>query len=192
MLKRLQLKYARQPVRFLLVPCNQFGAQEPKSNADVKAFAETYLDLSPGSNVLMLAKSNLNSVPCTTTGSDSCMPSSKECCPANDPIYNYLLSVAPPGNIKWNFDKIVVDTSGKPLPGESILHGGDVDSALETAFATAGIDLSISAEAAGLIHSDVALFLVLGAAVVTAAVGLKIRQHKRKQQEPLPNYVLMC
>ena len=32
-------------VRFLLFPCNQFGAQEPKKNSDIKTFAEQYVTL---------------------------------------------------------------------------------------------------------------------------------------------------
>jgi len=30
-------------VRFLLFPCNQFGAQEPKKNSEIKDFAEQYV-----------------------------------------------------------------------------------------------------------------------------------------------------
>ena len=33
----------RWQVRFLLFPCNQFGAQEPKTNAEIKTFAEQYV-----------------------------------------------------------------------------------------------------------------------------------------------------
>jgi hypothetical protein len=137
MLKRLQHEYAEKPVRFLLFPCNQFGAQEPGSNAEVKQFAEKFVKLGPGSNVVMFAKSDLNNVPCSTSGKDACTPSSKECCPTNDPVYEYLLSATSPGTIQWNFDKIVVDGSGKPFPGETIYHGGDVDKALGAAISTA-------------------------------------------------------
>lgn len=125
MLKCLQGAYAGQPVKFLLFPCNQFGSQEPKANSEIKAFAEKSVKLGAGSDVVMFAKSNLNDVKCTTTGKDTCTAASAECCPSNDPIYKYLLEVTPPGQIQWNFDKIVVNGAGQPYSGESILHGGD-------------------------------------------------------------------
>merc|ERR1712048_423929 len=109
MLKCLQEQYAGQPVRFLLFPCNQFGNQEPAANSEIKAFAEKSVKLGEGSNVVMFAKTSLNGVACTTTEKDVCTPESKECCPSNDPIYNYLLGATQPGQIAWNFDKIVVD-----------------------------------------------------------------------------------
>ncbi|CAE7342655.1 GPX1 [Symbiodinium natans] len=132
MLTRLQKKYAGKPVRFLLFPCNQFGKQEPGTNAEIKKFAEQYIDLANsgrGSNVIMFAKSNLNDVACTYSGEDACTPESAECCAQNDAVYKYLLANTPPGTIAWNFDKIITDTSGKPYAGEVIMHGGDVDAA---------------------------------------------------------------
>lgn len=137
MLKRLQDEYAGKPVRFLLFPCNQFDSQEPGSNKEVKAFAEKSVKLGAGSNVIMFAKSNLNGVPCGARGKDACTPSSASCCPTNDPVYEYLLSATPPGQIQWNFDKVVVDGSGKPFPGETIVHGGDTDAAVIAAISLA-------------------------------------------------------
>lgn len=130
MLKRLQDAYSGKPVRFLLVPCNQFSAQEPGSNAAIKAFAEKSVRLGPGSNVLMLAKSNLNGVACQFRGPGACTPASTECCYENDPVYDFLLARTPPGTIKWNFDKIVVGTDGAPVSGEPILHGEALDATL--------------------------------------------------------------
>lgn len=127
MMKRMQEKYADKPVKFVLVPCNQFGAQEPKSNSDIKAFAEQSVSLGAKSNVVMLAKSNLNGVKCTYTGADACMPSSAECCPKNDAVYDYLLANTKPGTVGWNFDKIITGTDGKPYKGEKILTGPDVE-----------------------------------------------------------------
>jgi len=128
MLHRMQLRYAGRPVRFLLVPCNQFGAQEPKANGVVKAFAERSVHLGAGSNVVMLAKSNLNGVECTYEGADACTPGSAECCPKNDAVYGYLLAATPPGRIQWNFDKIVVGVDGKPY--KAVLHGPALDAEL--------------------------------------------------------------
>lgn len=125
MLHRLQAKYADKPVRFLVFPCNQFGSQEPESNAVVKKFAEKSVTL--GDNVFMYAKSNLNGVACTYSGDDACTPASAECCQYNDAVYDYLLSETPPHTLKWNFDKIIVGADGKPFGGETILHGDTVD-----------------------------------------------------------------
>jgi glutathione peroxidase-family protein len=131
MLKGMQAKYADKPVRFLLVPCNQFGAQEPKANSVIKEFAEQSVSLAKdgaGSNVIMLAKSNLNGVKCTSSG--GCTPSSDVCCPSNDAVYDYLLSATPPGTIGWNFDKVVVGLDGKPYSGETIMDGNTVEAGL--------------------------------------------------------------
>eukprot|EP00929_Paragymnodinium_shiwhaense_P099363 TRINITY_DN6099_c0_g1_i1.p1 TRINITY_DN6099_c0_g1~~TRINITY_DN6099_c0_g1_i1.p1 ORF type:complete len:194 (+),score=53.10 TRINITY_DN6099_c0_g1_i1:231-812(+) len=127
MLTRLQKKYAGMPVKFLLMPCNQFGAQEPGSNAEIKAFASKSVKLGGDSNVIMLAKGNLNGVACTYDGADACTPASKECCPKNDGVYKYLLANTKPGNIIWNFDKIITGVDGKPYEGETIHHGADTD-----------------------------------------------------------------
>jgi len=131
MMTRLQDRYENKPVRFLLVPCNQFSHQEPAPNAEVKSFAQKSVALGSASNVVMLAKSNLNGVACATGGEGACSPASAECCPANDAVYDYLLSATPPGTIKWNFDKIITDVEGRPYDGETIdLHGGDLDDKL--------------------------------------------------------------
>lgn len=135
MLTRMQAKYATKPVRFLLFPCNQFAAQEPAPNADVKVFAQQSVTLAKagaGSNVIMFAKSSLNNVSCDYSAADACTPASAGCCPTNDAIYDYLLSVTAPGKIQWNFDKVIVDKSGKPYAGEIILRGGDLDAELST------------------------------------------------------------
>eukprot|EP00746_Dinoflagellata_sp_MGD_P000201 gnl/MRDRNA2_/MRDRNA2_100366_c0_seq1.p1 gnl/MRDRNA2_/MRDRNA2_100366_c0~~gnl/MRDRNA2_/MRDRNA2_100366_c0_seq1.p1 ORF type:complete len:194 (-),score=32.22 gnl/MRDRNA2_/MRDRNA2_100366_c0_seq1:509-1090(-) len=131
MMTKLQTKYADKPVKFVLVPCNQFGAQEPGSNAAIKTFAEKSVDLSKG-NVVMLAKSSLNDVKCSCSGSECCTPDSTECCPANDGVYDYLLKHVSPANIGWNFDKIITGPDGKPYSGESPFVGGDVEAALST------------------------------------------------------------
>mmetsp|Transcript_42721 Transcript_42721/g.117931 ORF Transcript_42721/g.117931 Transcript_42721/m.117931 type:complete len:197 (-) Transcript_42721:85-675(-) len=135
MLSRMQAKYVGKPVRFLLFPCNQFAAQEPAANGVVKAFAQQFVTLGPGSNVIMFAKSNLNNVTCTYAGADACMAESKECCPMNDAVYQYLLSETA-GTIKWNFDKIVTGTDGRPYAGEKIFHGPALDDDLSAVIDT--------------------------------------------------------
>lgn len=124
MLKKMQIKYAAKPVRFLLFPCDEFG-QEPGTNAEVKAFAETYLSLGAGSdmfnNVIMFAKSNVNNVTCVSGG---CNPATAGCCPQNDAVYRYLLSVVSPDEIEFNFDIIMTDANGVPYRDGLGLRGG--------------------------------------------------------------------
>ena len=50
-----------------------------------------------GSNVIMLAKSNLNNDPCTYREADACTSASTGCCPRNDVVYDYLLAQTAPG-----------------------------------------------------------------------------------------------
>jgi glutathione peroxidase-family protein len=127
MLNRMQKKYAEKPVRFLLIPCNLFGGQEPAPNSGVEAFAQKSVTLAKGSNVLMLAKSNLNGVHCSSEGTAACAPASATCCPKNDAVYQYLLAKTHPGTIQWNFDKIITGKDGKPYAAETIFHGPALD-----------------------------------------------------------------
>lgn len=180
MLTHLQQAYADKPVRFLLFPCNQFSHQEPGSNAEVKAFAQKYVSLGPGSNVIMFSKSNLNNVSCTADGADVCTPASVECCPTNDGIYDYLLSVTSPGEIVWNFDKIVVDGFGRPFPGEAIFHGGDLGTVLSDAISQSA-EFLVESQVAGESRLTIqAMALLL--AIASFVVGLSMTQVKRQQR----------
>eukprot|EP00931_Biecheleriopsis_adriatica_P024081 TRINITY_DN15092_c0_g1_i1.p1 TRINITY_DN15092_c0_g1~~TRINITY_DN15092_c0_g1_i1.p1 ORF type:complete len:196 (-),score=57.71 TRINITY_DN15092_c0_g1_i1:112-699(-) len=194
MLKRMQAKYAGKNVRFLLVPCNQFGAQEPAANSAIKAFAEQSVTLGKagvGSNVIMLAKSNLNNEPCEYSGADACTPASAGCCPFNDAVYKYLLAKTPPGTIQWNFDKIIVGKDGKPFEGEEILHGPDLDKELSLA-----IDIELMARSE---EDTQELFSVPKAAIIpfTAVVSaafimlLAARGCSRSAQEETAPYILV-
>jgi glutathione peroxidase len=75
-------------------PCNQFGAQEPGSEAEIKTFCETRY----GVDFPMFAKIEVN-------GSN------------RHPLYEYLTkqSTQPDGagDIQWNFAKFLVDRSGQ-------------------------------------------------------------------------------
>lgn len=77
-------------------PCNQFGGQEPGSNADVKAFAQSKCP----STFPLFAKIDVNG--------------DKEA-----PLYSFLKSKQGGGmmgnNILWNFAKFLVDRTGKPI-----------------------------------------------------------------------------
>jgi len=75
-------------------PCNQFGAQEPGSEAEVKKFCETRY----GVTFPMFAKIDVN-------GS------------TRHPLYEFLTEQPTQpdgaGDIQWNFAKFLVDRSGK-------------------------------------------------------------------------------
>ncbi len=77
----------------LAFPCNQFGAQEPGSNAEVLEFAQSKYDVS----FPMFAKIEVN-------GAGAC------------DLYKFLKSArADEGgeaDIAWNFTKFLVDASG--------------------------------------------------------------------------------
>jgi len=189
MMTKLQTKYADSPVKFVLVPCNQFGAQEPGSNAAIKKFAEKSVDLSKG-NVIMLAKSNLNDVKCSCSGSECCTPDSSECCPANDGVYDYLLKHVSNPNIGWNFDKIITGTDGKPYSGESPFQGGDVEPALSTV-----IDEQLAAaQSAATEMSALPFSRVLGALAASSTASfvltwLVIKRWQGREQDEANTYV---
>jgi glutathione peroxidase len=75
------------------VPCNQFGAQEPGTEAEIKEFCSTKYDVT----FPMFSKVDVNG-------------------DGRDPLYAWLTSQATqpdgPGDIKWNFAKFVVDREG--------------------------------------------------------------------------------
>jgi len=82
-------KYNDQGLEILAFPCNQFGGQEPGSDADVKRFAEGY-----GAKFPIFSKIDVNG-------------------PGTHPFYASLKSTAGGGilgnDIKWNFGKFVID-----------------------------------------------------------------------------------
>ena len=95
-LEALYEKYHGKGLEVLGFPCNQFGAQEPGSAAEIEQFCE----LNYGVTFPMIAKIDVN-------GKGAA------------PVYEYLKS-AKPGllgseAIKWNFTKFLVDRSGKVL-----------------------------------------------------------------------------
>jgi glutathione peroxidase len=74
-------------------PCNQFGAQEPGTEAEIKQFCSTKYDV----DFPMFAKVDVNGE-------------------ARHPLYAWLTaaSTAPdgPGDVQWNFAKFVIDKNG--------------------------------------------------------------------------------
>jgi glutathione peroxidase len=93
-LESLYEKYKGQGLVVLGFPCNDFGSQEPGTDADVKEFCtSTYHVTFP-----MFDKLHVKG-------------------PEQHPLYTALTgqSGAFPGDVKWNFGKFLVGRDGKPL-----------------------------------------------------------------------------
>jgi glutathione peroxidase len=95
-LEALYKKYADKGLVVLGFPANNFGGQEPGTNAEIKQFCQrTY-----GVSFPMFAKVSVK-------GSDQ------------TPLYGYLTSeeanAETAGDIRWNFTKFLVDANGKVI-----------------------------------------------------------------------------
>ncbi|GMT03645.1 hypothetical protein PENTCL1PPCAC_25819, partial [Pristionchus entomophagus] len=91
-LKVLEDDYGKQGFAIAAFPCNQFGYQEPSSEADIKTFVREQFEYQPR----LFAKINVN-------GDDA------------DPLWNFLKekqSGTLVDAIKWNFTKFLVDRNG--------------------------------------------------------------------------------
>jgi glutathione peroxidase len=105
-LQNLYEKYQDQGLEVLGFPCNQFGAQEPGTNEEVKSFC----DLNYNVSFNMFDKIDVN-------GSDA------------SPLFKFLKHESPgimgTEAIKWNFTKFLVNKDGQvikrfaPKDGES-------------------------------------------------------------------------
>lgn len=91
-LEALYLKYKDRGLVVLGFPCNQFGSQEPGTNAEIKQFCTSHYDVT----FPMFDKIDVN-------GAD------------RHPLYDLLAGKASPfpGNIGWNFTKFLVGRDGK-------------------------------------------------------------------------------
>lgn len=90
-------KYKSDNFEVLAFPCNQFGAQEPGSNAEIKSFAEKY-----GVTFPMMDKVEVNG--------DNAAPLFKW---LKDAKKEGGIAAAMGNDIKWNFGKFLVDGDGK-------------------------------------------------------------------------------
>jgi len=91
-LESIYEKYKDQGFVILGFPANNFGGQEPGTNAEIKNFCSTKYNVS----FPMFAKVSVKGDDCT-------------------PLYQYLTRTANPsltGDIKWNFTKFLVDRNG--------------------------------------------------------------------------------
>lgn len=95
-LQELHTKYGGQGVKVLGFPCNQFGGQEPGTEADIKTFCTKNY----GVTFDMFSKVDVK-------GDE-----------AND-LFKFLTAaeVQPKGSgdVGWNFEKFVLDKTGKPI-----------------------------------------------------------------------------
>jgi glutathione peroxidase len=93
-LEALQRKYAERGFAVLGFPCNQFGAQEPEGEDQIRQFCKSRYDVT----FPLFAKIDVNGA-------------------RAHPLYAYLKS-AEPGllgseAVKWNFTKFLVGTNGR-------------------------------------------------------------------------------
>ena len=93
-LQKLYDEYSDRGLEVLGFPCNQFGAQEPGSEADIQEFCTTNFSVS----FPMFSKIEVNG-------------------PGRDALYGWLTSQSTqpdgPGDIKWNFAKFLVGRDGQ-------------------------------------------------------------------------------
>ncbi|MDX9757775.1 MAG: glutathione peroxidase [Bacteroidota bacterium] len=89
-LEELSRRYADRGLRVLAFPANNFGAQEPGSNEQIKEFCATTYDVT----FPLFAKISVK-------GDDI------------HPLYAWLTTESPfPGDIRWNFTKFLIDRNG--------------------------------------------------------------------------------
>jgi glutathione peroxidase len=92
-LQELHAKYGKEGLAILAFPCNDFGGQEPGNEAKIKKFAkDTYgVEFDLFSKVKILGKDAA-------------------------PLYQFLTSKEhnpkKPGDVKWNFEKIIIGRDG--------------------------------------------------------------------------------
>ena len=89
-LEQLYQAYRARGLEVLAFPSNDFGKQEPGSDADIKAFCE----LKYRTSFPLFAKVQVKG-------------------PGADPLYRHLTGPGPgAGEVKWNFGKFLVDPAG--------------------------------------------------------------------------------
>jgi len=93
-LEAIYKKYEAQGLVVCGFPCNQFGGQEPGTEADIKQFCTSKYDVTfPMFSKLEVNGANRHPLYTLLAGKDSPFP----------------------GNIKWNFNKFVIGRDGKIL-----------------------------------------------------------------------------
>lgn len=88
-LERLHAALAEQGFTVVGMPCNQFGAQEPGTEAEIVEFCRTSYDVS----FPLSRKLEVNG-------------------PGRHPLYAWFTAEFP-GDIQWNFEKFLLDREGR-------------------------------------------------------------------------------
>ncbi|WP_263262688.1 glutathione peroxidase [Pseudomonas sp. RIT-PI-S] len=93
-LEHLQERFGSRGFTVLGVPCNQFGGQEPGSEAEIQAFCSTHYAVT----FPLTAKMEVNG-------------------DQRHPLYRLLVGEGAefPGDISWNFEKFLVGKDGRVL-----------------------------------------------------------------------------
>ena len=93
-LERLHAELTAENFTVVGFPCNQFGAQEPGSEAEILEFCRTQY----GVSFPLAAKLQVNG-------------------PSRAPLYAWLTEPANgfPGDIEWNFEKFLISRDGRVL-----------------------------------------------------------------------------
>jgi glutathione peroxidase len=91
-LEQLQQSLGGRGFTVLGLPCNQFGGQEPGSEAEIQAFCQTTYDV----HFPLTRKIDVNGA-------------------NRDPLYQWLTDPANgfPGDVEWNFEKFLIDRTGR-------------------------------------------------------------------------------
>jgi len=95
-LQELYSKYSNKDFEILAFPCNQFGAQEPGSNEEIKEFCDINFNVS----FKIFNKINVNG--------SSASPLFKH-------LKNEAKGVMGSEAIKWNFTKFLIDNNGSVI-----------------------------------------------------------------------------
>jgi glutathione peroxidase len=95
-LQELYSKYSNKDFEILAFPCNQFGAQEPGSNEEIKEFCDINFNVS----FKIFDKINVNG--------SSASPLFKH-------LKNEARGVLGSEAIKWNFTKFLIDNNGSVI-----------------------------------------------------------------------------
>ncbi len=93
-LQKLYERFSSQGFTIIGIPCNQFGAQEPGSELEIKRFC----DLRYKTTFPMTSKIEVNGV-------------------GRHPLYNFLIgdNAKFPGEITWNFEKFLIAKNGQVI-----------------------------------------------------------------------------
>ena len=112
-LENLHEKLADRGFAVLGFPCNQFGEQEPGSAEEIATFCSA----SYGVTFPLFEKNDVNG-------------------PNRQPLYDVLTPLADnegnTGDIRWNFEKFLVDRNGEPVKRFSPLVEPDNDELIES------------------------------------------------------------